>query len=78
MVLDIWKSRPTSWDGLGAPDFRGPLAKPPTLSSASKEADGGDILGLSSPTMLPARPDNKAGVRTGAITSSPPVSKPGS
>ena len=67
-----------SRDGPGASDFRGISARPPMLPSASKEADGVSILGCSSPTILSIRPDNKEGVRTGAIMSNPLVSRPGS
>ena len=78
MLVGIGRSRPTSWDGLGAPDFGGPLAEPPTLPPASKEADGGDLLGLLSLTMWSVRPVNREGVRIGAVTSNPLALRPGS
>ena len=77
MLAGIRRLRSASRDGPGPPDLRGTLARPPTLPPASEEADGGGILGCSSPTMLPVRPDNKEGVRTGAMTSNPLVSKSG-
>ena len=78
MLSDTATSGPPSWEGPGGPDIEGSPPKPFLQSLTSKEANQGDVAGLSSPPMLAANPDSRAGVRTGAITSSSPESKPGS
>ena len=69
LLVGIGRLRSTSRDGPGAPDSRSIFTRPPTPPLASKEADGVSIPGPYSPTMLPVRPDNKEGVRTGAMMS---------